>query len=66
MNDILNVRSNQVESKFIDSEEFKEVVNSIGFIELYERFEELAAEQDKIGKIGENLSSETSNANATM
>ena len=60
------MKSNQEKSKFIESEEFKEVVNSPGFNELYENFEELAAEQDKIGKIGENLSSETSNANATM
>ena len=40
-----------------------DVIEDPSFNELYDRFEELATEQDKIGKIGENLSSETSNAN---
>ena len=40
-----------------------DVVENPAFNELYDRFEQLAAEQDEIGKIGENLSSETSNAN---
>ena len=46
----------------MDSDEFLDITENERFIKLYGIFEKLAAEQDEIGKIGDNLSSETSNA----